>query len=121
MRDLLYSSCHFLLEYDGVLNTARMSPADKTNLRHLGLVVVPLAVALEHLGELVLPVVRDDLHVAVPRVPPAPPAAAAAMPPAAPVPLVAGTVDRDHLSPPESDSLKDYYFKIKLEYGIECK
>ena len=53
------------------MKSAIMSPTDKTNVRHLGLVVVPLAVALEHLGELVLPVVRDDLHVAVPPAPPA--------------------------------------------------
>ena len=92
-----------------------MSPTDKTNVRHLGLVVVPLAVALEHPGELVLPVVRDDLHVAVPRVPPAPPAAA--VPPAAPVPLVAGAVDRDHLSPPESNSFK--YITSRLSLNME--
>ena len=73
----------------------------------LGLVVVALAAVLEHLGELVLPVVRDDLHV-VPRVSSAPPApAASAVPPAAaaPIPLVAGAVDSDDLTPPaEKDS-----------------
>ena len=86
-----------------------MSSTDQINaLLHLGLVVVPLAVAVEHLGDLVLPTRANNLHVAVPPVSPAPPAAAAVPPAAAPIPLVAGAIDGDHLSPSRSDSLEDY-------------
>ena len=84
----------------------------------LGLVVVAVAVALEHLGELVLPVVRDDLDVAVPRViPPAPPPAV--FPAAfAPVPFVAGAVDGHNLSSPESNcEYNNIFCREKIYYS----